>query len=140
MERFKHPLPPIPENSPHAYVRPQYKIGPQMAPVEVDRPELNKQEKTRIQQVLGILLFYARAVDPIMLMALNAIAAEQEHPTSKTAAAMVQLLNYCATHPEATIQYHASGMVLHIHSDASYLSAPRAHSRAGGHFFLSNRP
>eukprot|EP00957_Ditylum_brightwellii_P113909 8683920-Ditylum_brightwellii.AAC.1 len=73
-------------------------------------------------------------------MALNAIAADQEHPTSKTAAAIVQLLNYCATHPEATIQYHASGMVLHIHSDVLYLSAPHARSRAGGHFFLSNRP
>eukprot|EP00957_Ditylum_brightwellii_P203468 15334726-Ditylum_brightwellii.AAC.1 len=73
-------------------------------------------------------------------MALNAITAEQEHPTSKTAAAIVQLLNYCATHPEATIRYHASGMVLHIHSDASYLSAPRARSRAGGHFFLSDHP
>eukprot|EP00957_Ditylum_brightwellii_P177011 13484435-Ditylum_brightwellii.AAC.1 len=31
-------------------------------------------------------------------------------------------------------------MVLHIHSDASYLSAPRSCSRAGGHFFLSNCP
>ena len=28
-------------------------------------------------------------------------------------------------------------MVLAIHSDASYLSEPRARSRAGGHFFLS---
>eukprot|EP00957_Ditylum_brightwellii_P164904 12555063-Ditylum_brightwellii.AAC.1 len=52
-------------------------------------------------------------------MALNAIASEQEHPTQKTVAAIVQLLNYCATHPEATVQYHASGMVLHIHIDAS---------------------
>eukprot|EP00957_Ditylum_brightwellii_P121967 9301428-Ditylum_brightwellii.AAC.1 len=111
-----------------------------MAPVEVDRPELSKQEKTRIQQILGTLLFYTRAVDPTMRMALNAIAAEQEHPTSKMAAAIVQLLNYCATHPEATIWYHASDMVLHIHRDASYLSAPHARSRAGGHFFLSNHP
>jgi hypothetical protein len=30
--------------------------------------------------------------------------------------------------------------VLHIHSDASYLSAPEARSRAGGHHFLSSRP
>jgi hypothetical protein len=28
-------------------------------------------------------------------------------------------------------------MVLAIHSDASYLSEPKARSRAGGHFFLS---
>eukprot|EP00957_Ditylum_brightwellii_P010574 800776-Ditylum_brightwellii.AAC.1 len=73
-------------------------------------------------------------------MALNAIAAKQEHPTSKTAATIVQILNYCATHLEATVRYHTSGMVLHIHSNASYLSASRARSRAGGHFFLSDRP
>ncbi len=29
-------------------------------------------------------------------------------------------------------------MILGIHSDASYLSEPKAQSRAGGHFFLSN--
>ena len=30
-------------------------------------------------------------------------------------------------------------MILHVSSDASYLCEERAHSRAGGHFFLSNR-
>ena len=34
--------------------------------------------------------------------------------------------------------YSASNMVLHIHSDGSYLSEPKARSRAGGHFFLSD--
>jgi hypothetical protein len=31
-------------------------------------------------------------------------------------------------------------MILHIHSDASYLTAPEAGSRAGGHHFLGNAP
>ena len=31
-------------------------------------------------------------------------------------------------------------MILHIHSNSSYLSAPRAHSRAGGLHFLSDAP
>eukprot|EP00957_Ditylum_brightwellii_P015787 1188962-Ditylum_brightwellii.AAC.1 len=74
-----------------------------MAPLKQQWPELSKQEKTRIQQVLGTLLFYARAFDPTMLMALNAITAKQEHPTHKTAVAIVKFLNYCATHPEATV-------------------------------------
>jgi hypothetical protein len=34
----------------------------------------------------------------------------------------------------------ASDMVLAVHSDASYLSEPKARSRAGGHFFLSSDP
>eukprot|EP00957_Ditylum_brightwellii_P080208 6100602-Ditylum_brightwellii.AAC.1 len=30
-----------------------------------------------------------------------------------------------------------SGMVLQIYSDVSYMSEPKARSRAGGHFFMS---
>eukprot|EP00957_Ditylum_brightwellii_P003199 243834-Ditylum_brightwellii.AAC.1 len=29
-------------------------------------------------------------------------------------------------------------MILRVHSNASYLSGPKAHSRAGGYFYLSN--
>ena len=31
-------------------------------------------------------------------------------------------------------------MILHIHTDASFLSEPKAKSRDGGYFFLSNLP
>ena len=31
-------------------------------------------------------------------------------------------------------------MILNIHSDASYLTAPKARSRAGGHYFLGSIP
>ena len=48
------------------------------------------------------------------------------------------LLDYVATHPDAILSYTKSDMILGIHSDASYLSEPKAQSRAGGHFFLSN--
>jgi hypothetical protein len=48
-------------------------------------------------------------------------------------------LDYLATHPDATIRYHASDMILHIHSDASYLSVSNARSRLGGLFFLGNK-
>ena len=41
-------------------------------------------------------------------------------------------------HPNATIRYTASDMILHIHSNASYLSKPRARSRAGGDYFLGD--
>eukprot|EP00957_Ditylum_brightwellii_P172132 13104587-Ditylum_brightwellii.AAC.1 len=70
-------------------------------------------------------------------MAINAIAAKQASPTEKTAKSLTHLLNYCATFPNAVVQYKASGMVLHIHSDALYMSAKQARSQAGGHFYLS---
>ena len=49
------------------------------------------------------------------------------------------LLDYVATHPNATIRYLASNMMLVVHSDASYLSERHAHSRAAGHFYLANK-
>ena len=45
-----------------------------------------------------------------------------------------------ASNPDAKIRYHASDMVLNVHSDASYMTAPKAQSRAGGHFFLGSLP
>ncbi len=50
----------------------------------------------------------------------------------------LQLLDYLATQEDAVLSYHTSDMVLAVHSNASYLSKPKAHSRAGGHFFLSS--
>jgi hypothetical protein len=75
-----------------------------------------------------------------MLVALGSIAATQSCATTSTFDETIWLLNYAASNPNATIRYFASDMVLHIHSDASYLSEPKARSRAGGHYFLSDRP
>jgi hypothetical protein len=55
-----------------------------------------------------------------------------------TADKVIKLLNYCNTHPETKIRHHASDMILHIHSDASYLSENEAKSRAGGFFYMGN--
>jgi hypothetical protein len=59
-------------------------------------------------------------------------------PTTETMAQTNQLLDYIASQEEAVLTYSASEMILAVHSDASYLSEPKARSRAGGHFFLSN--
>jgi hypothetical protein len=75
-----------------------------------------------------------------MLVALGSLAAAQSEGTLATAKASVHLLNYAASHPDASILFHASNMCLHIHSDASYLSESKARSRAGGIFFLSSIP
>jgi hypothetical protein len=72
-------------------------------------------------------------------MPLNDIATEQTKATEKTQGATNQLLDYLANHPCATIRYHASDMILHIHSDASYLSVSNARSRLGGLFFCGDK-
>jgi hypothetical protein len=75
-------------------------------------------------------------VDSNLLVALGTIAANQAKATEATMEDVRQLLNYCATYPNAKLRFAASCMILRMHSDASYLSVSRARSRAGGHFFL----
>jgi hypothetical protein len=75
-----------------------------------------------------------------MLVALGTLASQQADCTQATTKAIIQLLNYAAAHPNATIQYVTSDMYLHIYSDASYLYEAKARSRVGGTFFLSDRP
>jgi hypothetical protein len=73
-------------------------------------------------------------------MPINDITTERTKAAEKTQAATNQLLDYLATHPDATIRYHASDMILHIHCDASYLSLSDTHSRLGGLFFCGDKP
>ncbi len=73
-----------------------------------------------------------------MLVALNAIATQQASPTQKAMERDKQLLDYCASQEEAVLTYHASDMVLAIHSDAGYLNESKAGSREGGIFFMSS--
>jgi hypothetical protein len=102
-------------------------------------PPISKDGITRLQQIIGTLLFYGRAIDNTMLVALGTVAAAQTQGTEKTMAAIVQLLDYAATHPDAAIRFHKSDMTLYIHSDASYLSEPKARSHVGGYFYLGNK-
>eukprot|EP00957_Ditylum_brightwellii_P058041 4401509-Ditylum_brightwellii.AAC.1 len=66
-------------------------------------------------------------------MGLNALASQQATATEETAKVVVMVLNYYATYPDAVLRYYKSDMVLHVHSDTSYLSEPEARSRPGGH-------
>jgi hypothetical protein len=71
-------------------------------------------------------------------MALSEISSQQSAPMENTMKWVNQFLDYMWTHPDAIIRYRASDMILHVHSDALYLSAPKAHSRAGDYFFLGS--
>ncbi len=119
---------------------PQYGAKTQYVDSPNSSPTLDLANTTRVQEILGTLLYYARAVDATMLTAIGSIATQQSTPTQATMQAVTHLLNYCATHPDATIQYIASNLVLHVKSDASYLTAPKARSRAAGYHFLSSCP
>ena len=69
---------------------------------------------------------------------LLAIASAQAKPTDETITRCKPFLDYPATHQDTILTYKASDMVLVVHSDASYLSEPKARNQAGGCFFLSS--
>jgi hypothetical protein len=98
---------------------------------------LTKEEKTFVQEVIRVFLYYVRAIDCTVLTALGLLASHQALPTQTTMTRVRQLLDYAASNPDAVVTYRASDMILAAHSDASYLSKTKARSRAGGHFFLS---
>ena len=88
--------------------------------------------------MIDTFLYYAIIVDVTILAAIATLSSQQYNATDKTYMNVRWFLDYVATHTNAKIRYHASDMVLRTHSNASYLSAPQARSRAGGNLFSKN--
>jgi hypothetical protein len=137
LARFDHPVSPKPQHQPHQHTIPTYGATVQYAKLEDTSCRLSPAEKKFIQEVIGVFLYCGRTIDSTMLTVLSAIASAQAKPTEETMVQCKQFLDYKATHQDAVLTYKRSDMVLVVHSDASYLSKPKARSRAGGHFFLS---
>jgi hypothetical protein len=135
--RFGHKKPDKPQMQPYPHTTPTYGATIQYAKAVDTSPAVTKAEEKVIRQVIGVLLYYGRAVDSTIITGLSSLAAAQAKPTAQTLFLINWLLDYVATNPDAILTYKKSDMVLAVHSDASYLSEPAARSRAGGHFFCS---
>ncbi len=123
-------------DSPIIYVPPNYGKHQQEVPLDEPSVPLNAAEILELQEIVGVFLFYARAVDPTMLTAINKIASRQAKPTSLIKKEVERFLQYANKWPDATMRIRASDMKLVCHSDGSYLSESEARSRAGGILFL----
>jgi hypothetical protein len=97
-------------------------------------PKLYVKSIKRVQKIVGSILYYARAADMTVLIALSSIAVEQTKAMEKTMARYTQLLDYLLGHADTKVRFHTSDMILNIHSDASYLLEANARSHACGHF------
>ena len=73
--------------APHKWTRPNYGATKQLATPLDTSPPIPEERKRRIQQSIGIFLYYARAVDCTMLPALNTLAAQQSSTTKNTESA-----------------------------------------------------
>jgi hypothetical protein len=122
LQKYKHAIPAKPQHcldtpQPHQYGS----KAQQPLPIDIS-PPLSDAKFKHIQRVIGSILYYARAMDLTVLMALSTIGSKQAHSTENTMQKTKQLLKYFATHSGATVQFHASDMILNIHPNASYLS------------------
>ena len=135
LTKYQHPKPVTPQHAPYKAAPIQYGARVQRVEVDTTQPLTPKLIK-HIQDIIGTLLYYAQVVDPTFLTALSAIAAQQAKGIRAVVDACHQLLNYIATHPNASIRYKACNMVLLVHTDTSYLSNPGGKSRVAEHFYL----
>ena len=138
LERFGH-LITHGAASPAIYTPPSYgSTTPQLTAVDDSAP-LSPADAKLLQEIVGVFLYYARAVDGTMLPAVTAIASDQAKPTQAVLSAATRLLAYAASYPANELVFSACDMVLYGQSDASYLSRSDSRSVAGGIFYLGNR-
>ena len=131
LEEFKHERPTQQQHAPLKMYH--------QTPHSDDARLLTKKEITFIQRVTGKFLYYARAVDCTMLHALNDIATKTVNGTTETLDAIKCFMDYASWHPDASVLFRASDMILHIESDGAHLTAPKSRSRAGGYHYLGNK-
>ncbi len=135
---FSHEPPDKPQMQPYPHTTHTYSTTVQYAKAADSSPAATKAEEKYIWQVIGVLLYYGRAVDATIITGLSSLAAAQAKPTAHTVFLIKWLLDYITTNLDTILPYKKSDMVLAIHNDASYLSKPAAKKQAGGHFFCSS--
>ena len=109
------------QKSPHPHAQPTFGAKVQYSTPANDSPILPDELIKYIQQVVGVFLYYSIGIDNTILVGLSDIVNKQSLATANPTSRVYYLLDYLASDPNATIRYHASGMLLFIHSDASYL-------------------
>eukprot|EP00804_Cyclotella_cryptica_P030011 CCRYP_013454-RA/>CCRYP_013454-RA protein AED:0.36 eAED:0.39 QI:0/0/0/1/0/0/4/0/743 len=80
-QRFQHSKPNKPQHQPYPSAPRTYGTKQQLCASADTSPALGKQQKTFIQEVIGVFLYYARAVDCTILTALGSLATQQANPT-----------------------------------------------------------
>ena len=126
LARYHHPLTSKPQLSLHRQ-SPIFYGAKTQHPAEPDSsPPLEDAGSKFVQGIASALLWFSRAVDNKLLVALSEIGSQKSATTKSTAHAMNQLLNYVPTYPNDGIAYRASAMVLSAHANAGYLNESHA--------------
>ena len=136
LTRFLHIPPKRPQLSTFAAPLPIFGHVQQLTPPPDTSTPLPPNGIKNFQEIIDVLLYQARALNSPLLAALNTLGTEETTATENTIIVLAQLFDYCATLPNPILRFVSSDMVLRIHSDSSYLSVPKARSRAASYSFL----
>jgi hypothetical protein len=85
---------------PHPHTLPTYCPEIQYPKADNTSPAGTNTKGKNICQVIGIVVYYGRAVDSTIHVGLSLIAAAQSKPSAHTLFLVKWLLNYAATNPE----------------------------------------
>ena len=132
-----HSDPRNPQHSPYKHAPIIYGAKVQYASEDDSSPSLDSYDNLCVHSIVGALLFYSRAVDNKLPVALKELGQQQASATPATNNDIMQLLDYLATYPRDGITFRASNMVLAAHSDAAYLNVAKSCSHSGAHIMLS---
>ena len=139
LHKFQHPTPKKLQDSPYPAMVELYGVKVQLTDPIDTSALLPTHEIKRLQQIIGTFLFYGLAVYPTLLTALSELSSAQATATEATKRTCQQFLDYCASHPDGSIHYHARNMILKLHCHSSYLNAVGARSHQGDHLYLGNK-
>jgi hypothetical protein len=82
LHKFQHETPKLQQHhAPHKHNEVQYGRKIQLTEPADTLPPLSKDGTKRLQKIIGTLLYYARAVDSTMLVALSDLSSAQAHGT-----------------------------------------------------------
>jgi hypothetical protein len=71
--KFHHPTPAFPQHQPYKHLPIHYGAKTQQVAIDTSKP-FSPAAIKRVQDILGMLLYYGRAVDSTLLTALSSIA------------------------------------------------------------------
>ena len=103
LARFDTTLPTRPQHSQHTCATNHYGKAVQLTDPIDDSSPLTPTKIRKVQEIAGVILYYAHPVESTLLVALNTIRSQQSKAAKKTQDAVTHLLQYCVTHLDATV-------------------------------------
>ena len=140
LNKFNHVPPSRPQHSLHIRNKPVYGRKTSQQPTNSSTAaHLDKYCTICIQYISGKFLYYSK-IYPCIKPALNEISSEKSAPIEYTNNKASMIMYYLHAHPNVTLRYHASNMIIIFESDSTYLVLPKSCSRASAWYIISNNP